>query len=90
MHLRELQPGDVVYAARTLTNDGSHPGLEDGAVIAEAGARGVLINVGHLEENPNQEIYLVRFEGPEPDRVLGPPIGCWPEELTATANPQAS
>ena len=79
MSIRELEPGDMVYAATTITNDGSHPELQDDMVIAAAGTRGVIINVGHLEENPNKELFLVRFE--QGDGELGPPTGCWPEEL---------
>jgi nitrogen fixation protein NifZ len=77
--LEDLQPGDVVYAATALFNDGFVPELPADALLAEAGARGVVINTGHLEENPQQTIYLVRFEGG--DLTLGPPIGCLPEEL---------
>lgn len=79
MDLRHLVPGDMVQAATTITNDGSHPGLDPDAVIAESGTRGVILNIGHLEEDENQELYLVRFE--QPDGILGPPTGCWPEEL---------
>ena len=55
------------------------PELPDDSVLAEAGARGVILNTGHLEEDPDKELYLVRFE--YPDGVLGPPTGCWPQEL---------
>jgi nitrogen fixation protein NifZ len=83
MNLRDLQPGDMVYAAATITNDGSMPDLPDETVLAEKGTRGVLINAGHLEEDPSQELFLVRFEtGPG---ELGPPTGCWPEELAMEA-----
>ena len=79
MDLDRLQPGDVIYAATTIVNDGGMPDMPESAVIAAEGTRGVLINVGHLEEDPNQEVALVRFEGS--DGELGPPTGCWPEEL---------
>jgi nitrogen fixation protein NifZ len=79
MALKDLQPGDIVYAASAITNDGSVPHLAENAVIANAGSRGVLINTGHLEEDPERVLYLVRFE--DADQELGPPIGCWPEEL---------
>jgi nitrogen fixation protein NifZ len=81
MMLEDLQPGDVVYAAAELFNDGFVPDLPADALIAQAGTRGVVINTGHLEEDPEQTIYLVRFEGG--DLTLGPPIGCLPEELSA-------
>jgi len=83
MDLRELQPGDMLYAATTITNDGSVPDLPEHAVIAKAGTRGVLINLGHLEDDPSQELFLVRFENAAGE--LGPPTGCWPEEIAANA-----
>lgn len=85
MSLTELQPGDTIYAAKTLTNDGSLNGLADDAVLAHPGTRGVIINIGHLEEDPQAQLYLVRFEDAQAN--LGPAIGCWPEELSAA--PQA-
>jgi nitrogen fixation protein NifZ len=81
MTLEQLQPGDVVYAASHIVNDGSIPTLEDSALIAVPGTRGVIVNIGHLEEAPQRELFLVRFE--DADLTLGPPTGCWPEELSA-------
>lgn len=81
MSLKELQPGDVVYAASHIINDGSIPSLDDSAMIASPGTRGVIINIGHLEEAPERELFLVRFEDAQLN--LGPPAGCWPEELSA-------
>jgi nitrogen fixation protein NifZ len=63
MDLTQLNPGDVVYAATAIHNDGGIPDLEPGALVADAGTRGVLVNVGHLEEDPGRAVYLVRFEG---------------------------
>jgi nitrogen fixation protein NifZ len=80
MNLRQLQPGDVVYAASHILNDGSIPTLADTAVIAAPGTRGVIINIGHLEESPERELFLVRFE--DTALNLGPLTGCWPEELS--------
>ncbi len=80
MTLDQLSPGDLVYAATQISNDGGIPDLAEDAVIAAAGTRGVILNIGHLEEDPERPLYLVRFEGP--DLVLGPPTGCWGEELT--------
>jgi len=85
MDLRHLEPGDMVFAATTISNDGSHPELPDETVIAAPGTRGVILNVGHLEEDPDKELFLVRFE--QEDGVLGPPTGCWPEELCAEEAP---
>jgi nitrogen fixation protein NifZ len=80
--------GDLVYAARDLYNDGPQPdgssGLpesEPGALLAAAGTRGMIVNVGHPEVDPSAVIYLVSFETGE-DRELGLPFGCLPEELT--------
>lgn len=81
MTLKQLQPGDIVYAASHIVNDGSIPTLGGEDIIAAPGTRGVIINIGHLEETPERELFLVRFE----DKALnlGPPTGCWPEELSA-------
>lgn len=80
MALNELQPGDVVYAATALYNDGGVPGLGEDATIALAGTRGVLVNIGHAEEDTRRMVYLVRFE--DEHKTLGMPVGCLPEELT--------
>jgi len=77
----ELSPGDMVYAATDLYNDGSLPDLEAGALLAANGTRGVVLKVGHLEEEPDRTLYLVRFEDAELN--LGPPVGCWEEEIRA-------
>lgn len=75
MDLSQLTPGDVVYAASAIHNDGGIPDLDGGALVADAGTRGVIVNIGHLEEDPLRAIYLVRFEGEglalgAPDRLL--------------------
>lgn len=80
MALSDLHPGDVVYAATALYNDGGVPDIHSDAILAAPGTRGVLINVGHAEEDPRQSIYLVRFE--DADKTLGMPVGCLAEELT--------
>lgn len=82
MHLKELQPGDMVYAATNITNDGSLPGVPEGELVAPMGRRGVIVNTGHLEEDPSKELMLVRFE--TNDNELGPSIGCWFDELSTT------
>lgn len=87
MELDQLGNGDVVYAACEIYNDGGIPGVADNALLAAPGTRGVIIESGHLEEAPNRKIYLVQFEDKELN--LGPPTGCWPEELsTAMINTQ--
>lgn len=81
MSLDKLEPGDMVFAAIEIRNDGSVPELPAEALLAQPGSRGVLLNTGHLEENPDAVLYLVRFE--DENHELGPPVGCWPEELSA-------
>ncbi len=75
----EYELGDVVFAADDLINDGSLPEHDEAALLATKGTRGVVVNVGRLEDNPEQILYLVRFEDAE--KNLGPPVGCWHEEL---------
>jgi len=79
MNIKTLEPGDTVYATQELRNDGSIPGVPQNELIAEAGTRGVLVNIGHFEEQPDLTLYLVRFENS--DLNLGPPVGCWPDEI---------
>jgi len=81
VQLKELKPGDIIYAAADIYNDGSMPERQDDELLASAGSRGVLVNTGHLEEQPEQALYLVRFEN---DQGLGPAVACWPEELRAS------
>ena len=72
--------GDVVFASVAIKNDGGFPGVADDALIAEAGARGVIANVGYAEQNPAETVYAVQFEAL--DGSLGPAVGCLPAELT--------
>ena len=81
--------GEMVFAATDLYNDelaedGTSliPDIEPGALIATAGSRGVVVNVGHVADLPQQDIYLVRFETGK-EKTLGIPIGCLPEELAS-------
>lgn len=75
--------GEIVFSRELLVNDGGIPGLAADAVLATPGRRGVVVNHGHVEADPGQMIYLVRFEG-EGGALseLGPPVGCLAEELT--------
>lgn len=78
----QYEIGDMVYAAEDIFNDGGMPGVDDAdGLLVPAGARGVVVHFGHTELNPEQEIYLVRFES-GPDDLLGDPVGVLPEELT--------
>ena len=40
----------------------------------------MLVNTGYLEDEPDRQVFLVRFEDAAGE--LGPPVGCWPEELS--------
>lgn len=71
--------GDCVHARTPIVNDGGVPDLASDAVLAVKGARGVVVQVGHAEQNPRQALYAVRFEDAEGN--LGPLVGCLPEEL---------
>ncbi len=79
MRVEDLDIGDTVYAAKTIADDGSIPGGVEGDILAEAGTRGVITMIGHIEEQPERSVFLVRFE----DKALnlGNPIGCWLEDL---------
>jgi nitrogen fixation protein NifZ len=72
----------MVYAASHIYNDEGIPDIADDALLAEPGTRGVIIETGRLEESPRRTVFLVRFE--DNAMNLGPPTGCWPEELSAT------
>jgi nitrogen fixation protein NifZ len=79
MRVEDLDIGDTVYAAATITDDGSIPGGVEGDILAEAGTRGLITMIGHVEEQPERSVFLVRFE--DTNLNLGNPIGCWVEDL---------
>lgn len=85
--MSRFQMGDMVYAAQDLFNEALEetgesviPGVHPAALLAAAGTRGVVVNVGHAQEMPNEEIYLVRFEM-DVEGTLAEPIGCLSDEL---------
>ncbi|MGF1547372.1 MAG: nitrogen fixation protein NifZ [Thiotrichales bacterium] len=85
--MSRYEMGDLVFATHDLHNDAIEetgasaiPGLEPGELLAAAGTRGVIVNVGYAETDPGQEIYLVRFETGA-DGTLSAPVGCLPEEI---------
>jgi len=85
--MNQYNLGDLVFAAIDLRNDpledtgeGGIPGVAADELLAAAGTRGVVVNVGHVEADPTQDIYLVRFET-GPDGNLAEPIGCLAEEI---------
>jgi nitrogen fixation protein NifZ len=86
--MSHFQPGDRVFAALDLFNDpledtgaSGIPGLRPGDLLAPAGTRGMVVNVGHAEAAPEDEIYLVSFET-GPNGSLAEPIGCLADELS--------
>jgi nitrogen fixation protein NifZ len=79
MRVEDLDVGDTLYAANVITDDGSMPDGSEGEILAEAGSRGVITMIGHVEEQPNRSVFLVRFEDRQMN--LGNPIGCWVEDL---------
>jgi len=83
MTVEDLDIGDVVYAAKTIFDDGSIPGGAEGQILAEAGTRGVITMIGHVEEERSRTVWLVRFE--DKDRNLGNPVGCLVEDLVVEA-----
>jgi nitrogen fixation protein NifZ len=83
MKVTDLEIGDRVYAAHTIVDDGSMPDGSEGEVLAQAGTRGVITLIGHLEEQPERTVFLVRFENEQLD--LGEPVGCWEEDLRVEA-----
>lgn len=86
--MEQYNLGDMVIARIDLHNDpleetgeSAIPGIPPNDLLAAAGTRGVVVNVGHAEADPHQDIYLVRFET-GPDGKLAEPIGCLAEEIT--------
>ena len=86
--MNQFNLGDLVFAAIDLHNDplldtgeSGIPGLAPNQLLAAAGTRGVVVNVGHAEADPKQDIYLVRLET-GPGGNLAEPIGCLPEEIS--------
>lgn len=85
--MSQFNPGDMVFAAKDLLNDAVEetgesaiPGLLPGMLLAPAGTRGMVVNIGHPEAAPEEEIYLVSFETGA-NGGLGEPIGCLGDEL---------
>ncbi|HET7776863.1 MAG TPA: nitrogen fixation protein NifZ [Azospira sp.] len=75
-----LNIGDIVFALEPIRNDGGVPDLVADALLATSGARGLVVQIGAAVADLSQEIILVRFE--DAAGVLGPPVGCLPDELT--------
>lgn len=86
--MSKFQMGDMVFAAVDLYNEAVEetgesgiPGIEPEALLAATGTRGVIVNVGHAKEMPDEEIFLVRFEM-DAEGTLSEPIGCLSDELS--------
>lgn len=54
--------GQRVIALDDLMNDGSYPDRPLDALLAERGAVGEIVNIGHASE-ANEPVYLVQFDG---------------------------
>jgi len=80
MKIEDLDLGDVVYAAHAITDDDSMPSGMRGEVLVEAGARGIITMIGHVEDQPERSVFIVRFE--DRNLNLGSPIGCGPDDLS--------
>lgn len=81
MNIELFEPGNIIFAAKDIENDGSMPQVEDNKILANAGQRGVIINIGYLEDQPHRHLVLVQFENKNSLADLGPSVACWPEEL---------
>jgi len=75
----KLEKGDAVFATTTIYNDGSVPGYPEAFVFAEPGTMGMLVNTGHLEEDPDQEVLLVAFTDEQGNPAL---VTCIPDEIS--------
>lgn len=68
-----FQWGQPVMTLVDLLNDGSYPDLAETALLAGAGTRGEVVNIGVIEET-SQPVYLVEFAD-------GKVVGVLEEEL---------
>jgi nitrogen fixation protein NifZ len=84
MAARRYEVGDLVFSRADIYNDGGVPDVEEGALLAAAGTRGLVVRAPGARVGAGAKVYLVRFEGP--DQMLGPPVGCLDEELTNDAS----
>lgn len=80
----DLVPGDTIFANNDIFNDGSFPDAAENQLLVKSGTRGVIINEGYLEHDDSKQIFLVKFE--QEGSELGPPVGCWPEDIRPLLN----
>lgn len=78
---KRIEKGDAVFATAIIKNDGSVPHADPEEIFAKPGDMGMLVNTGHLEEDPSQELYLVTFALSNGE--MGPPVTCLPDEISA-------
>lgn len=69
----KYQWGQPVTTTADLVNDGSYPEMPLDALLAAAGARGEIVNVGLVEET-GEPVYLVEFTD-------GKVVGVFEEEI---------
>ena len=84
MGLKNVEPGDIVFCAHAIFNDGTFPNCDESALLVDSGRRGVVTNIGYVEAEPDRLVFLVRFEQPGSDQ-LGPEIGCWEDDLAVAS-----
>lgn len=77
---RIYEVGEIVFSQADLYNDGGIPDIATEALLAPAGGRGVVVQIGYTESDDSLALYLVRFE--DADGKLGPPVGVYPDEVT--------
>lgn len=82
MRLEDLDLGDVVYAAHPIINDISMSEGKTPEILAQAGTRGVIVMIGHIEESESCHVFWVYFEDAQAN--LGRTVGCWSDDLVAT------
>lgn len=82
INVEDLEVGDVVFAAHDIVDDGSMPENQFGDLLATCGSRGVIVMRGYVEEVPDKNVFLVRFEDAELN--LGRPIGCYTDDLAVS------
>jgi nitrogen fixation protein NifZ len=77
---RRFEVGDLVFSRMDIYNDGGTPDVEQGAILAPAGTRGIIVRVPAKQTRFKEMVYVVRFE--RADQLLGSAVACLEEELT--------
>lgn len=79
LHIPKFRIDQRVRARVELRNDGSHPQVAADALLAGAGAWGVILRVGRHAE-AGIDVYLVEFDG-----VV---LGCTEDEIADADSPR--